>query len=756
MAKEFKMGTTICESGQPFNALHTILTGTVRAVYSDGEFFLDKGDIIGLCELYFNTYIFTYIASDDVTVASIPYSVGSLSAMFNKNPNFAQLVTSSCYKQMKNVLEVYEFSKYDCGNLYQYLTDSYNEYVKLSGRYRISPRALPDLETIEPLALEEDIPQWLTDFYENMSVVVTQTLPLSPVPYFDYLNGLLMKTSQDIAEIMSVCRIMYDYKSDIARLLMNENRLDLFDLYTTLFFRIGQREEDSTAISAAISRMMINMEGFGSIDHDLYKERINVYKETLAFMEERGSDIPMEDPELAKNAAAVEHSLDVILEYADCDPDVTANFRKYIEEYKKQIDKNAVDEDSRRLRMNITKLFYTIYIAAFQVSLHDRSIPTILKMFFQFGYVDEELAGMENVSYLYSIAENFPSSPANHVYTAYEWLKAVYNGEKEPSRNEFDIDYMAHIHEMKVTGKITAAQETLLSKNNAKKVMFELENMFPLVNKITFGRISTFCPVFSDHNVLKDLSQTLVTADKVVEAIAQIRSIDFGAYGRETIYSNPEGGVAKELVNVEVLPDIILFPNVGIRGVMWQEIEGKRRTTPARFMSSIFQMEDLLTIMTRLTGEFRWEMCKRIQGARWNDISERSLTSEYFDYIQFYKKNLELSSDARDKIKSAMQKAKNSYKEMFIRDYIIWIMYEASGSPRLNKVARDILFTNCPFSKDIRERLKMNPLYKDILDRYRIRSAQKLHHMNNLYQKLQKSRLPVPPEIAAQREYLDR
>lgn len=755
MAKEIKMGTTICESGQPFNALHTILTGTVRAVYSDGEFFLDKGDIIGLCELYFNTYIFTYIASDDVTIASIPYSVGGLPVMFGKNPNFAQLVTSSCYKQMKNVLEVYEFSKYDCNNLYQYLTDSYNEYVKLSGRYRISPRALPDLETIEPLALEEDIPQWLTHFYENMSTVVTQTLPMSPVPYFDYLNGLLMKTSQDIAEIMSVCLIMYDYKSDIARLLMNENRLDLFDLYTTLFFRIGQREEDSTAISAAISRMMINMEGFGSIDHDLYKERINAYKETLAFMEERGSDVPMEDPELAKNAAAVEHSLDIILEYADCDPDVAADFRKYIEEYKKQIDKNAVDDDSRRLRMNITKLFYTIYMSAFQASLHDDSVPTILKMFFQFGYVDEELAGMENVSYLYSIAENFPSSPENHVYTAYEWLKAVYNGEKEPSRNEFDIDYTAHIHEMKVTGKITAAQEALLSKNNAKKVIFELENMFPLVNKITFGRISTFCPVFSDHNVLKDLSQTLVTADRIIEAITQIRSIDFGAYGRETIYSNPDGGVAKEMINVEVLPDIILFPNVGIRGVMWQEIEGKRRTTPARFMSSVFQMEDLLTIMTRLTGEFRWEMCKRVQGARWNDISERSLTSEYFDYIQFYKKNLELSSDARDKIKSAMQKAKNSYKEMFIRDYVIWIMYEANGAPRLNKVARDILFTHCPFSKDIRERLKMNPLYKDILDRYRIRSAQKLHHMNNLYQKLQKSRLPVPPEIAAQREYLD-
>ncbi|WMC93175.1 Crp/Fnr family transcriptional regulator [Kineothrix sp. MB12-C1] len=755
MAKEFKRGDIICESGQPFNSLHMILKGTVRAVYSDGEFFLDKGDFIGLCELYYDTYIFTYIASDDVSIAPIPYKIGGLITLFGRQPDFAPLITSSCYKQMKNVLEIYEFSKYDCTNLYHYLTDSYNEYVKLSERHLISPRSLPDLETIEPLSLEEDIPQWLTDYYENMTSVIPQMLSSLKVPYFDYLNGLLMKTSQDIAEILSVCRMMYDYRADIAGLLMNKNRLDLFDLYTTLFFRIGHNEEDSTAISAAVGRMMINLEGFGSIRRDLYEDRVREYKETLLFMEEHGSETPLENPEVAKNAAAVANSLNIILEYAGCDAQVTTDFRKYIAEYKKQIDKNAADDDSRRLRLNITKLYYTIYTAAFQASLHDHSIPTILKMFFLFGYVDEELAGEENASYLYSIAESFTSSPENHVYTAYDWLKAIYRGEKEPSRNEFDMDYTAFVHEKKVTGKITAAQEAQLVKDKDKRVLFELENMFPLVNKITFGRITTFCPVFSDHNVLKDLSKSLVTPDQIVDAINKIRSIDFGAYGRETIYSNPEGGVAKEFVNVEVLPDVVLFPNVGIRGVMWQEIEGKRRTTPARFMSSIFQMEDLLTTLTRLTGEFRWEMCKRIQGARWNDLSERSLTSDYFDYIQFYKKNIDLTSEAKDKIKSAMQKAKNSYKEMFVRDYVIWVTFEADGVPRLNKVARNVLFTYCPFTKDIRERLRTNPLYKDILDRYTIRTSQKLHHMDNLYQKLQKSRLEVPEPIAEQRKFLE-
>lgn len=755
MAKELKQGTVICESGQPFTSLHMIVKGTVRAVYSDGEFFLDKGDIIGLCELYHDSYIFSYIAFDDVTIASFPYKAGSLIALFKKQPDFASLTASSCFKQMKNVLEVYEFSKYDCDSLYHYLMDSYKEYATLCERYRMSSRLLPDLEDIGQLSLEEDVSQWLIDYYENMSTVLSHTLSMSPVPYYEFLNGILMKTSQDIAEVMSVCRIMYDYKADIAQLLMNENRLDLFDLYTTLFFRIGQDKEDSTSIGAAVSRMMINLEGFGSIDRALYETRVSEYRENLTALEENGFETPSETEESIRHADVLTGSLDTILKYSECDEEISTNFRKYLEQYKRQIDKNATDDDSRRLRLSITKLFYKIYTAAFKISLNDENIPTILKMFFQFGYMDEELAGMENASFLYSTAENFPSDPEHHVYTVYEWLRAIYDGKKEPSRNEFDVDYAAHIHEMKVTGKITPAQEKQMAANKMQKVIFELENMFPIVNKVTFGRLTTFCPVFSEHNVLKDLSQSLVSANRVQEAVNEIRGIDFGAFCRETVYSNPEGGVAKEFVNVEVLPDIILLPNIGIRGVMWQEIEGKRRTTPARMMTSIFQMEDLLATLARLTGEFRWEMCKRIQGARWNDVSDRSLTSEYFEYIQFYKKNRDLTPEAKDKIKSAMQKAKNSYKEMFVRDYVIWIMYEGNGSPRLNKVSRNILFTYCPFSLKIRERLHTNPLYKDILDRYDIRTAQKLHHMDNLYQKLQNSRLPVPKEVIMQRKFLE-
>lgn len=756
MAKEFQGGAVICQSGQPLTSLYMILKGTVRAVYSGGEFFLEKGDIVGLCELSNESYMFSYIASDDVTAAPFSFKrTNGLSAMFRKQPDFAQLAITSCFKQMKSILEAYEFSKYDCDNLFHYLMDSYKEYSNFCERNRISPSSLPELEDIHPLSLEEDIPQWMVSYYENMAALLAKLLPSSPLPYGDFLNGILMKTSLDIGDIMSVCQILADYKADIAQLLMNENRLDLFDLYTSLSFRVGPQEEDSTAISAAVSRMMLTLEGVSSIDHDLYEARVREYRDTQAHHEKKTTDPQDDSPELDRYADAVAGSLNTILSYAGCDPEVTTQFRRQIEEYKKQIDKNSTDDASRRLRLSITKLFYKIYTAAFQASLKDANIPTVLKMFFLFGYVDEELAGIENASYLYSIADNYPSDPDNHIYTAYEWLRAIYEGKKEPSRNEFDTDYISYIHELKVTGKISPAQESEMASDQVRKFMFELENMFPLVNKITFGRLSTFCPVFSEHNVLKDLRKSLVTAEELTAGINEIRRIDFGAFYRETIYSDPSAGVPKEFVNVEVLPDLILMPNIGIRGVMWQEIEGKRRTTPARMMVSVFHLEELMTIMARLTGEFRWEMCKRIQGARWNDVSDRSLTSEYFEYIQFYKKNHDLTPEAKDKIKSAMQKAKNSYKEMFVRDYVIWVLFEGKGSPRLNKVARNILFSYCPFSKEIREQLKLNPLYTDIVNRYNIRMAQKLHHMDNLYQKLRNSGLPVPEEVAVQRAFLE-
>lgn len=748
--KEYAAGTLLAQSGQKLTALHVITKGSVLASYPGGEFYLRKGDVIGVCELNYDSYFITYSAVEDTALASYTCSGEHLTAILSSKPDLSNIIVSSLFRQIRDMLDQYEMTRFDCDNFYQYLQKSYSEYCRFCATHGLTARALPGLETISELVLEEDMPAWIHGYYVKLQRMVEGIQ--NKTQDADFILGVLLNSSHDIHHTLNICHAMHEYKSEIVSLLMNENRLDFFDLYASMLYRIGAHDDDSTSIIAAISTMIIRLEGQSSVDRDMYTKRIAEYKEKLASLDKL-TEPPSEQASAAETANLTD-SLSVILSYAESDEETAGNFRACIDKFNKMTDKNGSDDTSRKLRMTITKLFYKIYSQAFFKSLEDPNVPKIVKMFFNFGYVDEKLAGIENAAYLYSIADLLPSDPDLGIYTAYEWLKAVYEGRKVPSRNEFDNDYPAYVRELKISGKISAADEAKMLTDRKEQALFELNNMISSANKMTFGRISIYSPVFSESNVLKDLPDSLVSSDKIRKSLDNIRSIDFGAYYRETLYTRPDIGVGKENISIEILPDVILMPNVGVRGVMWQEIEGRKRTSPARMMVSIFHMEDLNSILVRLTGEYRWEMCKRIQGARWNDVSEPSLTSEYFDYIQFYKKNRDLSADAKDKIKLSMQKAKNSYKEMYVRDYVSWIIYEGTGSPRLNKVARTILFTHCPFSKEIREKLKVNPLYKDMMDRYSVKLSQKLHHMDNLMQKIKNSGIEIPKEIEEQRAFL--
>ena len=124
----------------------------------------------------------------------------------------------------------------------------------------------------------------------------------------------------------------------------------------------------------------------------------------------------------------------------------------------------------------------------------------------------------------------------------------------------------------------------------------------------------------------------------------------------------------KETVRVDVRPDVIFAPNAGVKGILWQECEGMHRTTPGRMIISALHMENAHKTFLRMTAEFRWEMCKRTHGSHWNDPSSNSLTADYFDYIQFYRKNNDLSADAKEKVKLLITKARNSVKEAFVLD----------------------------------------------------------------------------------------
>ena len=752
-----KEGTVIANPDRGVGQIFIITGGSVNALYRNELCLLEKGDVIGLVDLINGYYTHTYTAASEVSL--IVYTCRNfreLISIIDSNPDMGGLLATSMTRSMCRMIDNFIMMRYNTDNLVRYINESYSEYKALCLNHSVSAKALPE-EQLANLKEIDDIKSWLVDYYESINKFSPALSRQLFVENKEFVTGFIMKTATDIKDILIKTDYLDDYQSELATILLNENHLDLFDLYANLICKLTKNHVDTMSISATIGKLMIQMEGRSTINQTLYQARIQEYRSWLAEAEQTAAQ--NEDAGFTGSSsivADVSHSLDTILKYSDCPGETADAFRQAICEYKDIVDKTANTDFLNRLRKKITSLFYEIYTCAFQMSLSDPKIPTVLKMFFLFGYVDEDLAGPEATAYLYETAETFCGDKQKGVYTFYEWLRAVYDGEKEPSRNEFDNDFTQYVHDLKVNNKIDAETEIKMLKDKDQRVMFELQNMFPVVNKITFGRVLTYCPVFSEHNLFKTAESSLVTPENIYKELRNIIDIDYSVFYRETIFTDPENGVPKESIKVEILPDIILMPNVGMRGVMWQEIEGKRRTTPSRMMIPILYQEDLSSLIIRLAGEFRWEMCKRVQGGRWNDVSDASLTSEYFDYIQFYRKNSELSPDVKEKIKITLQKTKGNYREAFVRDYISWVTLESKGSPVLNKLTRRILFTYCPFARDLRTTLRTNPLYKDYLDRYDIKNAQHLHHLDNVYLKISNAGKQVPRELEQHRKLMER
>jgi len=748
---EFKQGSVICSEGEPLRHILFITKGSVEAVFNGQSFRFEQGDVIGLCALNACKHSRTYIAASDVTIFSYPYEgFGSLEALLRDRPDVSNLLINSMCRQISEILRYRLTLRQEADSAYELATELYPQYEHLCMLYAFASKELPELSELTQASEIDTLENWLHDYYMGVSDLESPILQ----EFFrkpGILLGFLHRSTEDAFNILQACIAYSEYLQNISKVYLNSEGNNLFDFISELHSESINIKGADEALKPLMERLIKQISGLKNIAPEYYRQRLSYYKDSLEG--KRTSQQITNVPAASGLKQNLSNSLDIILEYSDVTEEERNKFIRAVHAYTKLPDRGSSDDTVYRLREELTTSFYKIYQQVFIKSLKDPNLSTIIKMFLNFGYVDATLAGHENADYLYSIADSLKGDQEMGVYTIREWLTAIYKGQKEPSRNDFDTDYTAHIHEMKMSGKITAQEEISLLADNEEKLRFEIENVFPIVNKITFGRISIFCPLFASHNVQRGLKASMVTSAMIKVTIDEIRGIDFSAFYRETLYSNHEAGIPKESVSIEILPEIILMPNVGIRGAMWQEIEGKKRSTPARMFMPLFLLEDLKAMLMRLTAEFRWEMCRRIQGPRWSDLSDPSLTSEFFDYLQFYRTNRELSPDVRSSIKTELVRARNIYKAVFVSNYADWLQYESNGSPRLNKFVRKILVSYCPFSFEIREKLMLNPQFAELLKRYNLKQQQRITRLTNLIQKVSKTNKTVPQELLNELEF---
>lgn len=692
-------GQVLHRKGEPVQSLELLLAGAIQM--EDGEDLdirLSGGTILGASYAPGDTYAFDYTADSDSTLVVFDYaSEDDIFEAVTNTPAIAPVIAAASMRNAAAMLDALSAASDAADALCKELAEQYREYAILCVKAKKAPASFP---VVECLSAPE--PSGLSSGWEA-----------------------------------SLCRAACDHQGELKKAFY---ALDLSFCFATVL--------RASHFEAKVRQELAAYTAFQEQTKTAVSPFVSAYYQAKARVEEQmrngSGDVPV-----------IAHALDMILAFSGVAPELADAFRKDIEAYTAAEDRFAKSDAMRLLRRRITDTFYAIYESAFWRSMDAETVPLEVRMFFLFGFVDETLAGRSNTDLLARIALDWEEDPEGRILSAYEWLARIYRGTAVPSKDEFDNDWESHLREEKRNKNISADEEKELQTDRRAMVQFEIQHMFKLVNRNTYGRLSSFVPVFHAQNVLRPLDKSLASPAKVRETFDRVLAIDYGCFYRQTRVALPQFKIPYFFYHTEVKPYILLMPNVGSRGVMWQEIEGARRTTPAHMMLSIFHSEDLYETVIKMCAIFRWELCRRIQGVRYADIQDPSLTAEYMNYLLFYRRDGYLSSEAKEHIKLSLQKARNDYKKVFMSDYLKYIQNESAGMPKLTKPAREILFRYCTFAKDLRTLRGSNPQYRQLMERWSVKQSGRIHNLDLVVRKIERSHPEaLPPEVEEERRYL--
>lgn len=770
---ELKKGEHLVRKGEASKEIYIVVKGSLDMMTAYNRITLESGSVVGISLGIADEYICDYVAAEDVLIASYRYeSPLDYKVIFDEQPGYCYAFLHAAIKQYKIILDNYMALQDAVDELTDFIALQYSEYEFMCQQVGAEQNDA-EIEELYRVYKPEPIKEWEFGYFQQLCEMPEKNLKYFYADKQDLTIGVLLQIADVLRRMISNMDSMQQYVQRAKDTLICEES-DLLELWRDLAIKLVYMGETTEQTDAKVKELENFLKRTGFYTAEEIEDRIAYYTETdfVHYLEKHKvviEDEENEDGEVAEELTREEvlktDFTSYIMKYASYDDTEIQNTKQLIAEYKKIAEIQDYTPEMQKVRKMFTKVFYEIYEKAFFRAVHARSISVVMKLFFNFGVLDLQLAGTQHLDELMAVSQLLDNqfidqkerSKAGenfcHVYTTYQWLRAIYRGEKEPSKNEFDVDYAGHLLDQRKRKEITREEEHTLKHDQKKKVQFEIQNMFMSNNRITYGRISTFCPVLHSKDFIRSVDQLIVSDITVNAAIDNLRELDYSCFYREVFFAAPKYGIERTEIMKEVLPDVILMPNIGSKAMMWQETAGVKKDTPARFIFPVMTVSDMPDMMLETVGRYRWEICRKILGVRWNDIRDKSLTSEFYDYVQFYRKNRELSQQAKEKVKADLIHAKNNYREVFVSDYIGWMKYESQGNFRLNKVSRRIFAEYVPFQEDVRKKLEENPMYKELFARTNILNARKREKEKILFERYVAAGGVITPELRAHLEF---
>lgn len=776
---QMKKDEFLVHKGQPVEDIYIVIRGSVIVRTEYNEFKLGTGSVLGLISGQKNTYMCDYIAAEESLIASYKYeSPSDYFAIFQEQPKYSYAFLHAAIVQCKKIYGQYTELERVAKSICDFVNKQMTEYEVNCSQAGFEQKEV-EVEELQQLNLPELIRDWEKAYLLELMEQDEKALRYYYSEHQALCVGEILRISNMNSQLMANMDGLKEYLIKAKESLICEQE-DLLELWYDFAIKLAERGDSTMMAQIKVYELQNFLERIGIFTREEVENRIKYYTgmdfKSYVLTHKEEEQQAKEEEELGEVAEAMTRE-DVlktdfatyIMQYAGMDEADIAKCKELLKSYAiVAVAQDNTTSACQRVRKELTNMFYDIYEKAFLRAFKARSISTVMELFFQFGVLDLQMAGESHLDELLAALDKIhvqqeeqkeriaAGEAFTRVYTAYQWLCMVYRGEREPSKNEFDVDYAGDLLEQRKNNMITRAQENELKRDQLRKVQFEIHNMFMTNNRITYGRITSFCPVLHEKDFLRNVEQMQLTLDKINAAIDDIRKLDYSCFYREVYFMAPEYGIDRTEIQKEVLPEVILMPNIGSRAMMWQETSGVKRDTPARFIFPIMTVGELPQMMLETIGRYRWEICRKILGVRWNDIREKSLTSEFYDYIQFYRKNRDLTTQAKEKVKADLLHAKNNYREVFVADYVGWMKYESQGNFRLNKVSRRIISEYVPFPSSVRKKLADNPMYKELFNKCDILVARKREKERILFERYTSAGGVMTTELQAHMDFYNK
>lgn len=716
------VGDMLLEQGAPVNRLYVLLSGRIREERAGVALTLGPGSIIGLSDALYERYDANYIAEEECQVMRLSYrGTEDFYKIFDSAPYYIFGFSKGILHQCQDLFNVYDNQRRVVDELYNLIERIAAEYKALCDNVGYAPTFPMGFSERGEFAISYGLTDWEKKYVASLYSIDNARIEAIYGGNQDIAIGLIGVCCNMMERAVDAISESFTYCDANVPFLISESGNDLFQSIFELQVFLAQREMDQ----AGAKELLVELYNF-VVDNGLADELMCHTR--LAKYEEHNFEQDAFDFARKKENALPDNMFEHIMGFAGIEKDRADKIKKHLDVYRAVEDKLSKEDNVRRMRKNLTEDFYEVYEKAFEAANRCIELSPMVKLFLYFGVMDTEGFSDDYVERLLKLVQTIPGNDGSGVYTLYSWLKQVWIGEKEPSKNEMDMDYRGFILEQRKNGEIREDEVPARMNDQSAKFRYELDNFFKSGNRTTSGKMGSFCPVTFADDFTMEPEAMMLNVMRIKLAIRKVEDVDFSIFYRDVMFSDADHGIKTEQVKRRIEPDIILFPNVGSRSMLWQECGGVKIEMPGRMVFPIFLQDDLDKQVQKNLGAFRWEICKREQGGRWNDIHTQCLTSDFYDYFTFYKKNKELSQEQKEKLKSLMSSSRNNTREAFSRLYSTWIAYESAGNMRLNRVEREYFSKHVPFAKTYRLALSGHPSYGELISRYNILNGQKVHH----------------------------